>query len=84
MVVDSRTLDRVRVLIKDVLGIEALSDTTDLMEPGVMDSLALATIIAEIEQEFQVELVLDDLNVDRFRSLHRIAQLLAEMAPPVT
>ena len=83
MVGDS-ILYRVRVLLREVLGIEPPSDNTDLMESGLMDSLALVTMIAELEQEFQVDFPLDNLDVDRFRSVRRIAEFLGETTPAVT
>lgn len=71
-------VDRVRLLIGEVVDGEVLSDTTDLIESGLIDSVALATIIVTIEEEFQVEL-LDDLDVNQFRSLARITNLLSTL-----
>lgn len=71
-------VDRVRLLIGEVVDGEVLSDTTDLIESGLIDSVALATIIVTIEEEFQVEL-LDDLDVDQFRSVARITNLLSTL-----
>jgi acyl carrier protein len=71
-------VDRVRLLIGEVLDGEVPSDTTDLIDSGLIDSLTLATIIVTIEEEFQVEL-LDDLDVDQFRSVARIEKLLSTL-----
>jgi D-alanine--poly(phosphoribitol) ligase subunit 2 len=71
------TIDRVRLLIQDVLSVDVADGDTDLIESGLIDSLGLVTMIVEIEQEFRVELPLDDLDVDRFRSVNRIAEFLA-------
>jgi D-alanine--poly(phosphoribitol) ligase subunit 2 len=77
-------VDRVRILIRDVLSFEVPTDNTDLIDSGVIDSLALVTMIAEIEEEFQVELPLDDFDVEQFRSVQRIAEFLSKALLPVT
>ncbi len=77
-------VDRVRILIRDVLSFEVPTDNTDLIDSGVIDSLALVTMIAEIEEEFQVELPLDDFDVEQFRSVERIAEFLSKALLPVT
>jgi D-alanine--poly(phosphoribitol) ligase subunit 2 len=77
MAVDTSTVDRVRLLIEDVLNIEVPDEDTDLIHSGVLDSLALVSLIVGIEQEFRLELPLEDLDLDQFRSVGSIAQLLA-------
>jgi len=81
MTVDPSTADRVRRVIREVLSVEVPSDDTDLIESGLIDSLALVTMIAEIEQEFGVGFALDVLEVEQFRSVDRIVRSLAKMAP---
>jgi D-alanine--poly(phosphoribitol) ligase subunit 2 len=73
------TVDRVRLLIGDVLSIEVPDAGIDMIESGLLDSLALVSLIAGIEEEFQLELPLEDLDVDKFRSVDSIAQLLAAL-----
>jgi acyl carrier protein len=78
------TVDRVRLLIRDVLSVEVPDGDADMIDSGLLDSLALVSLIAEIEHEFQLELPLDDLDVDQFRSAERIAQLLAALHAAAT
>ena len=77
MAADTSTVDRVRLLIEDVLSIEVPDDDNDMIDSGLLDSLALVSLIAGIEQEFQLELPLEDLDVDQFRSVEHIVQMLA-------
>ena len=84
MPADSITLERVRLLIREVLSVDLPSDNTDLIDSGYIDSLAWVTMIAEIEQEFRMELPLDDLDIEQFRSIDRIVELVAKAAPAVT
>ena len=79
MAVGSATVERLRRLLADVLSIEVPANDTDLVEAGLLDSLALVMLIADVEHEFQIELPLGDLDVDRFRSVDRMAEFLTEV-----
>jgi acyl carrier protein len=70
------TLHRVRLLVLTALDVQVPSDTLDMIESGLIDSLALVTLIAEIEGEFQIDLPLHDLDIELFRSIEKIAAFL--------
>jgi acyl carrier protein len=72
-------VERVLRLFGDELSIDVASPTTDLIETGLLDSLALVELIAAIEQEFQVDLALDTLEIDAFRSVESIAAFVERM-----
>jgi acyl carrier protein len=74
-------IERIQGLFEEVLSIRAPAPDADIVDGGLLDSLALVTIIAEIESEFEVELPLDDFDVDRFRSVGLIVAFLAEVLP---
>jgi D-alanine--poly(phosphoribitol) ligase subunit 2 len=78
------TVERVRLLIRDALSVDVPNGDTDLIDSGLLDSLALVTLIVEIEDEFEVELPLDDFDLDQFRSVARIAAFLTEAYPTAT
>jgi D-alanine--poly(phosphoribitol) ligase subunit 2 len=60
-------------------GIDVPDFSTDLLEAGLIDSLALVTLIAALEETFAVQLPLDDFDVDRFRSVDTMAEFLASV-----
>ena len=66
--------ERITRLIREVLGVEVPSPETDLIESGLLDSLALVSLLAEIEREFGFELPLDTLEVDDFRTVTTAAR----------
>ena len=70
------TVERLRRLLHDVADVEIPVGDADLIDSGVLDSLALMTLIAEIEHEFAVELPLDSLDLDHFRSLGSMAEFV--------
>lgn len=72
---------KVTDLIQDVLQIEVPAPDTDLIDAGLIDSLALITLITEIEHDFGMALPLDDFDIERFRSAEQIAAFVAANSP---
>jgi acyl carrier protein len=68
--------EQVRELFAEVLNIEVPSDETDLIDGGFLDSLALVELLVEIEARFGVAMPLDDLDIDDFRSVARICEVI--------
>jgi acyl carrier protein len=70
---DPRVCERIARLIRESVGVEVPSHDTDLIESGLIDSLSLVSLLAEIEREFGFELPLDTLEVDDFRTVEAAA-----------
>lgn len=64
---------RISDLIRETLAVEVPGPTVDLIDAGLIDSLALITLITEIEEDFGVQLPLDAFDVEKFRSAEQIA-----------
>lgn len=64
-------------LFEQSLGLPAPDPEVDLVASGVLDSLSLVTLLFELEQAFGIQLPLETLDVEDFRTLHRIAGLVA-------
>jgi acyl carrier protein len=76
--------DQVTAVVSDRARIEVPDTEADLLDAGLIDSLALVTLIVAFEDTFGVELPLDDFDIDRFRSVATIADFLASLgAEPV-
>ena len=67
--VESRVLD----LFLSRLNLEVPSLDTDLISEGLLDSLLLVEALLHIEQEFGVQVPLEELELDTFQSVRRIA-----------
>lgn len=63
-------------LIRDRLNIDVVDVDVDLIKTGMIDSLALVTLIAALEEMFACELPLDDFDIENFRSARQITQYL--------
>ena len=76
--------DQVTAVMSDQAGIDVPDAETDLLDAGLIDSMALVTLIVAFEDTFGVQLPLDDFDIDRFRSVASIAEFLASLgAEPV-
>jgi acyl carrier protein len=68
---------KIREIFSDTLNIEVPSDETDLIDAGYIDSLALVELLFAIEREFGVSVPLDALEIDNFRNVRSIGELVA-------
>jgi acyl carrier protein len=69
--------NRIRAVFVQALNLEPPHDETDLIESGVIDSLALVELLFALEEEFSVSLPLDTLDVESFRSVRTIGEFIA-------
>jgi acyl carrier protein len=63
------------------LSLDVPSVDTDLVGTGLLDSLALVELLAQLEETFGVSISIDDLELENFRSIANIAGFLAQRAP---
>jgi acyl carrier protein len=70
---------RVERIFRDALRINVPSATTDVIGTGLLDSLALVTLLVEIEQEFCVAIPLDRLEMEELRTVERIAAMVDDL-----
>jgi acyl carrier protein len=63
------------------LDLEVPDPDTDLIEEGLLDSLMLVELIVHLEDRYGIEVSLDDLELEHFRSLRRVAQFVTAARP---
>jgi D-alanine--poly(phosphoribitol) ligase subunit 2 len=73
---DRGSLSQLQAIFREVLNVAVPAPDTDLIETGLLDSLALVELLFEIEQRFGVDLALDDLDIENFRTLERLAAVV--------
>lgn len=66
----------VREVVQDVLGIKLSSDSTDLIDTGLLDSLGLVDLVLALENAFGLELPFAALDIDDFRTVLSLAELV--------
>jgi acyl carrier protein len=65
------------------LSLEVSSVDTDLLGTGLLDSLALVELLAELEETFGVSISTDDLELENFRSIDSIAGFVSRRTAAV-
>lgn len=75
---DSAALrERIAGLFVERLHMEVPDASTDLFETGALDSMAFVELLSILETEFGITVGLDDLEMDRFRSIASIAAFVS-------
>lgn len=57
---------------------EEITENTLLLEEGIIDSLALLLLIAEIEKKYDIKIPFDELQIEDFETIDKIEQLIKE------
>ncbi len=70
---------RVAAIIREKLSVDVRDAQTNLIDEGLLDSLALVMLIAALEESFACELPLDDFEIADFASVARIADYLTRV-----
>ena len=66
----------IEAILRDQLNLEPADYGNDLLESGLLDSLALVQLIMHIENHYDVVLPIDDLEFENFRSVETICSLV--------
>jgi D-alanine--poly(phosphoribitol) ligase subunit 2 len=77
---DSRLVGDIRAVLRDHLTVMVESADVDLLETGLIDSIGLVELILQLEDRFGVSLPMDTLEIDDFRSINRIADLIIRLS----
>jgi len=64
-------------LFAEQLHVEVPSVETDLIDTGLVDSLTFVEFLAQLEAGFGVQVSLEELEIDRFRTISSIARFIA-------
>ena len=78
-------LDKLQQQITDIFAerfetrLESLQ--VDLLETGLVDSVKIVELVLEIEQRFGVSLPFEELEIEDFRTVPRLAERIARNTP---
>jgi acyl carrier protein len=68
---------RVRGLFVERLHIDPPSDDADLVQAGLLDSLAFVDLVFHLEESLGLKLSVQDIDIEQFSSVAAIADFLA-------
>ena len=77
---DKKLLGDIRAVLRDHLTVAVESPDVDLLDTGLIDSIGLVELIVQLEDRFGVSLPMDNLEIDDFRSINRIAGLITRLS----
>ena len=67
----------IQALLLDHLDLRVRSAHEDLIESSLLDSLALVELLFELERRFEIDVMVEELEIENFRSVERIAEFVA-------
>jgi methoxymalonate biosynthesis acyl carrier protein len=67
--------------LRERFGVELPSSSANLIETGILDSMMFVDLIVLIEEQFGVVAELDDLEIENFATVERMAQFVVERRP---
>ena len=67
----------IQALLLDHLDLRVRSAREDLIESSLLDSLALVELLFELERRFEIDVMVEELEIENFRSVERIAEFVA-------
>jgi len=73
---ENDTAASIRTLLAEKLLVEVDSTGEDLLDAGVLDSLALIQLLFHLEERFNVTIPLDELEIEDLRSIASIARMV--------
>jgi acyl carrier protein len=66
--------------VHERFNVDVCSSEHDLIEAGILDSLMIVDLVLYFEQQFGTSLSLEDLEIENFASVSRMAALVAGQA----
>ena len=72
---EDEVIARIQHVFEEAFELSAPAPETDIIEAGLLDSLALVTLLFEIELQLGTGIALESLELDDFRTIERIARL---------
>jgi acyl carrier protein len=76
---NDQNLDIVSKLISESLFLPAIDPHQDLFEAGYLDSIGVVNIVVALEEQLQLTLSMEDLDLDQFRTISQICQLVTPL-----
>lgn len=70
--------DKVIEILMDLVPDFEYSDDVKLLDDGILDSFDIVNLVLEINEEFGVEIGVEDVNEENFETVDSICELIKE------
>ena len=81
---NSRLHTQIGEIFSQHLHLDVASPATDLFETGLLDSLGFVEILVQLEEMFGIRVSMQELTIDTFRSIEKIAEFVSTRADHLT
>lgn len=71
---------RVSTIVKETLTVENIEIEQDLIESGLLDSLALVQLMMALEDRFDITISPEELDIEDYRSVKAISKMVARIS----
>lgn len=68
--------EKIAEIIAEIKPLEEFDETTDLIQAGILNSLGVMILVAELELTFKVVIASDKINVENFKTIVAIGRML--------
>ena len=68
--------DKVRQILREINPFIDITNETNLLDEGVLDSLGIVYFIQQVEEMMGIKIALDSLEVENFETLNTIIEML--------
>ena len=73
---NEQEINIIKKIVKEINEYESIDLDTDLLEIGILDSVAMMVLVNEIENEFDIDIDIDDLITNNFRTIKTIEKII--------
>jgi len=73
---DRRAIQEIQEILAAKLLAQVDSPDEDLLQAGILDSLALIQLLVHLEERFGVKILLEELEIEDLRSVRSIARMV--------
>ena len=70
--------EKIKEIIEDITG-EAVEDTTEIIEEGILDSFDIVTLVIELNDAFDVKIQVSELLPENFANVLAIEKLIKSL-----
>lgn len=74
-----KRMEKIQQLISSTLFVDEVQPTEDLFEAGYLDSLGIVSLMVALENEFGITLSLESVDLESFRTVESINQLITPL-----
>lgn len=71
---------KISSIVCESLTIEKVDIDEDLIESGMLDSLALVQLMVALEESFNITIAPEELDIEDYRSVNSMAKMIARLS----